>query len=120
MSKKSAFFYPISEIRPNRIVFFSLHRFGEEYPCFLIFDQKGVAFAYRNFCPHWGVKLNNQAEIAFLKDKQKIRCDKHDAIFECSTGRCVAGPCENENLRRLQISRIDSMLKIQLSSLFVL
>ena len=66
-------------------------------PLFAVRQGKEV-FVYRNSCPHTGMPLNWQPDQFFDVDKKYIQCAIHAAIFQPTTGLCVAGPCSGESL----------------------
>jgi nitrite reductase/ring-hydroxylating ferredoxin subunit len=48
---------------------------------------------YVNRCPHAGHPLNLLPDRFLTPDGALILCTSHGALFEKSTGYCVAGPC---------------------------
>jgi nitrite reductase/ring-hydroxylating ferredoxin subunit len=48
---------------------------------------------YVNRCPHAGHPLNLLPDRFLTPDGALILCSSHGALFEKSTGYCVAGPC---------------------------
>jgi nitrite reductase/ring-hydroxylating ferredoxin subunit len=66
--------------------------------------RKGAqVFAYVNRCPHAGHPLNWQANDFLTLDDTIIICRSHGALFDLSTGLCVAGPCAGANLRSIAV-----------------
>jgi nitrite reductase/ring-hydroxylating ferredoxin subunit len=53
---------------------------------------------YVNRCPHAGHPLNMLPERFLTSDGSLILCTSHGALFEKSTGYCVAGPCAGRAL----------------------
>ena len=53
---------------------------------------------YVNRCPHAGHPLNLLPDRFLTSDGALIQCSSHGALFEKSTGRCVAGPCPGRSL----------------------
>jgi nitrite reductase/ring-hydroxylating ferredoxin subunit len=53
---------------------------------------------YVNRCPHAGHPLNLLPDRFLTPDGALILCSSHGALFEKSTGRCVAGPCPGRSL----------------------
>ncbi|MFT5549363.1 MAG: nitrite reductase/ring-hydroxylating ferredoxin subunit [Gammaproteobacteria bacterium] len=81
---------------------FSVEKNGEEIECFLV-KKDGQYFAFRNSCPHTGSPLD-WLEHQFLDlDGLHIQCAVHDARFVIETGKCVAGPCYGDSLKKLEI-----------------
>ncbi len=60
-------------------------------------------FAYVNRCPHAGHPLNLRPDEFLTPDRRAIICRSHAALFERTTGRCIAGPCAGEALRALPV-----------------
>ncbi len=61
----------------------------------------GQLYAYQNRCPHRGTPLDADGDRLF--DGMDIICATHGARFEPDGGRCVAGPCAGDQLRRLSV-----------------
>jgi nitrite reductase/ring-hydroxylating ferredoxin subunit len=59
--------------------------------------------AYVNRCPHAGHSLNLEPHDFLTFDRSLVLCRSHGALFEMTTGRCVAGPCAGRHLRRLPV-----------------
>jgi nitrite reductase/ring-hydroxylating ferredoxin subunit len=51
-----------------------------------------------NRCPHAGHPLNLLPDRFLTPDGALILCSSHGALFEKSTGYCVAGPCAGRAL----------------------
>ena len=60
--------------------------------------------AYRNRCPHAGHPLNLRPNSFLSPDGALILCSSHGALFEKSTGYCVAGPCAGGSLRSIPVT----------------
>jgi nitrite reductase/ring-hydroxylating ferredoxin subunit len=56
-------------------------------------------FGYVNHCPHAGHPLNLMPHQFLTADKSLLVCSSHGALFEVTTGFCVAGPCSGKGLR---------------------
>ena len=73
----------------------------------------GTVYAYVNRCPHAGTELDWQPGEFFggvpptgtESDNTGLYlvCSTHGALFEPSTGYCVAGPCRGASLEPLQV-----------------
>jgi nitrite reductase/ring-hydroxylating ferredoxin subunit len=63
--------------------------------------------AYVNRCAHLNYPLNYMAHHFLSHDGSMIQCHMHGAIFEKSTGLCVAGPCYGRALIALPV-RVES------------
>lgn len=68
-----------------------------------VVHNDGQFHAYTNSCPHTGANLE-WLENEFLDmDKAFIQCATHDALFEITSGLCVAGPCVDKHLTVIEI-----------------
>ena len=61
----------------------------------------GQLYAYQNRCPHRGTPLDADGDRLF--DGMELICATHGARFTPDGGRCVAGPCAGDRLRRLGV-----------------
>jgi nitrite reductase/ring-hydroxylating ferredoxin subunit len=59
--------------------------------------------AYVNRCPHAGHPLNLRPHEFLTPDRSLLLCNSHGALFELTTGLCVAGPCAGARLRRVAL-----------------
>ena len=59
--------------------------------------------AYVNRCAHLALPLNYLPDRFLTHDGSMILCTAHGAIFEKSTGYCVAGPCAGRSLARVPV-----------------
>lgn len=59
--------------------------------------------AYLNRCPHAGHPLDLMPGRFLTADGLLILCSSHGALFEKSTGLCVAGPCPGRSLTRVPV-----------------
>jgi nitrite reductase/ring-hydroxylating ferredoxin subunit len=90
---------------------FDLPRAGGEGKGFAV-RYMGVARAYMNRCPHLGVELDWQPGEFFEPSGLYLVCSTHGALFEPSTGLCVAGPCHGARLERLPVEERDGFIHI--------
>jgi nitrite reductase/ring-hydroxylating ferredoxin subunit len=83
---------------------------GGDWPLrgFVVRVSDGVR-AYVNRCAHLAYPLNYMPHRFLTHDKSMIQCYAHGAIFEKSTGLCVAGPCSGLSLVALPV-RIEAGL----------
>ena len=58
---------------------------------------------YVNRCPHAGHPLDLIPGRFLTADRLLILCSSHGALFEKSTGLCVAGPCPGRRLARVPL-----------------
>jgi nitrite reductase/ring-hydroxylating ferredoxin subunit len=72
---------------------------GGEWPLrgFVVRVGDGVR-GYVNRCPHAGHPLNLLPDRFLTPDGALIVCCSHGALFEKSSGYCVAGPCAGRAL----------------------
>ena len=59
--------------------------------------------AFVNRCPHRALPLNLAPDRFLSADGSVIVCCMHGAIFEKSTGLCVAGPCVGRSLESMEV-----------------
>ena len=59
-----------------------------------IIRQNGRFYVYRNRCPHLGIELNWLPDQFLNNDRNLIQCSTHGALFQITTGECLAGPCQ--------------------------
>jgi nitrite reductase/ring-hydroxylating ferredoxin subunit len=65
--------------------------------------RRGEVHGYRNRCPHAGHPLDLIPGRFLTADSLLILCSSHGALFEKSTGLCVAGPCPGRRLARVPL-----------------
>ena len=63
----------------------------------------GAVHGYLNRCPHAGHPLDLLPGRFLTADGTLILCSSHGALFEKSTGYCVAGPCMGRALTPLAL-----------------
>ncbi|UTW55296.1 Rieske 2Fe-2S domain-containing protein [Kordiimonas sp. SCSIO 12610] len=59
---------------------------------------------YLNRCPHAGTPLNLFNDRFMDLDNTYLLCRTHGAKFEYKNGKCIAGPCKGEYLRKVAFS----------------
>ena len=69
----------------------------------LVVRRGAELHAYVNRCPHAGHPLNLQPHDFLTPDRSLVLCRSHGALFEISTGLCIAGPCTGRHLRRVPV-----------------
>ncbi len=72
----------------------------------------GVVRAYVNRCPHLGVELDWEPGEFFEESGLYLVCSTHGAIFEPSTGQCVAGPCRGARLEAIAVEERDGLVQL--------
>jgi nitrite reductase/ring-hydroxylating ferredoxin subunit len=70
----------------------------------------GTARGYVNRCPHAGTELDWQPGEFFEESGLYLMCSTHGALFEPSSGYCVAGPCRGASLEPLRIRERDGQV----------
>jgi nitrite reductase/ring-hydroxylating ferredoxin subunit len=74
----------------------------------------GAIHAYINSCPHLGVELNWREDEFFDLDGELLQCATHGALFDASSGECLAGPCRGQRLRPLAVAIQGGNIYVQL------
>jgi nitrite reductase/ring-hydroxylating ferredoxin subunit len=70
----------------------------------LVVVRRGATLrAFVNSCPHLGTPLETLPDRFFTRDGRELLCTTHGARFDPDSGRCVAGPCLGQSLRRVAI-----------------
>jgi nitrite reductase/ring-hydroxylating ferredoxin subunit len=69
----------------------------------LVVRRGAEVHAYLNRCPHAGHPLNLQPHEFLTSDGSLLLCRSHGALFEITTGLCLAGPCPGRQLRRVPV-----------------
>lgn len=67
---------------------------------------------FLNSCPHTGVRLDWKVGVFLTVDKTHLQCSTHGALFELDSGFCVAGPCINQCLVKLQTKVYDQAIYV--------
>jgi nitrite reductase/ring-hydroxylating ferredoxin subunit len=67
----------------------------------IIVRWEGGVYAYANSCAHLGHPLNIEPDRFFNPAGELLVCSSHGALFEPTSGKCVAGPCAGSGLRVL-------------------
>lgn len=78
----------------------------------LIVRYKEQAYAWLNYCPHWGVQLGTREGDYFSLDGQSLVCKAHQARFRPDDGYCTFGPCEGKSLRAVPLEEVDGTIKL--------
>lgn len=72
----------------------------------------GELRAYLNRCPHAGHALDLIPGRFLTPDGALILCASHGALFEKSTGLCVAGPCPGRSLSALALEVVAGVVML--------
>lgn len=67
----------------------------------LLVKSAGELFIYDNRCPHTGESLDPMGGSLASTDGLLIQCQRHAAEFVSSSGECVGGPCQGEQLQSI-------------------
>lgn len=70
-------------------------------------------YAYQNYCMHVGHPLNWGPDSFLTKDRENIICASHGAMYEITTGLCIAGPCLGKSLRSLTAEIRDGVIYVR-------
>ena len=72
---------------------------GGDWPLrILVVRVADAVHGYLNRCPHAGHPLDLRPQHFLTADGTLILCASHGALFEKSTGYCLAGPCAGHSL----------------------
>ncbi len=84
---------------------------GGDWPLRGLLVRAGAAVhAYVNRCPHAGHPLDLIPGRFLTPDGALLLCASHGAVFEKSTGLCLAGPCAGRALRALRLEVRDGLV----------
>lgn len=71
--------------------------------CELLLTRRGNAVsAFHNVCPHAGRRLE-VSPGRFVFDQGRLMCASHGALFDPTSGLCVAGPCRGQSLAAVPV-----------------
>jgi nitrite reductase/ring-hydroxylating ferredoxin subunit len=68
--------------------------------------------AYRNRCPHMGVRLEYRKDRFLSLDGEHIVCYAHGAQFDPDTGTCTQGACLGKSLEPVSCSIVQGYVCI--------
>jgi nitrite reductase/ring-hydroxylating ferredoxin subunit len=99
-------------IAPGAAKSFSLSRITENgearpFPIVIVRTDGDEFVGYVNSCPHNGIWLNFNAGEFFNEDHTLLKCGRHGAEFEITTGTCIEGPCTGKSLEPLALTVIE-------------
>lgn len=69
----------------------------------ILINHQGSFHAYVNRCRHMATPLDFIRDEFISEDRRHLMCYTHGALYEFSTGLCIAGPCKGESLYRLPV-----------------
>jgi len=93
-----------ADVPPGRSAKVTLRHGGRLVEGFIV-NAGGTHAAYVNRCPHVGTSLDLWPNEFFSEDGRTLVCSTHGAVFEPTTGRCIAGPCVGDALAPLPLER---------------
>lgn len=85
---------------------------NDDYQIFVI-KKHGQFYGYYNRCPHAGWPLNLNPGAFLDLDKKFIQCANHMAVFDISSGSCVAGPCVGASLEKITLTLANDIIWFQ-------
>jgi nitrite reductase/ring-hydroxylating ferredoxin subunit len=71
---------------------------------------EGRVVAYMNRCAHVPTEMDWQPGRFLDLDRRFILCQVHGAVYEPTTGRCIAGPCAGGRLMALDVVERDGQV----------
>ena len=87
-------------------------RVGDEArpsPVFVV-RWEGALKGYLNSCPHVGTRLDWTPDKFFHPSEDYLICATHGALFRPEDGLCIAGPCEGDRLKAIEIAVEDGWI----------
>jgi nitrite reductase/ring-hydroxylating ferredoxin subunit len=64
---------------------------------------EGRVVAYLNRCAHVPTEMDWQPGEFLDADRRFIVCSMHGAVYEPTSGQCIAGPCAGERLMAIDV-----------------
>jgi nitrite reductase/ring-hydroxylating ferredoxin subunit len=104
----------LDELTPGIARGFDPEHVGED-TLFVLRRPAGVR-AYRNRCPHQGVRLEYRKDRFLSADGERVICYAHGAHFDADTGMCTHGPCLGQSLEAVPCRVVDGWIWIKLES----
>jgi nitrite reductase/ring-hydroxylating ferredoxin subunit len=84
----------------------------------LVVREKGKYYAYQNLCQHLPIALDLNDGNFYTHDKKYLQCHLHGAMYEITSGRCIAGPCEGATLNVLELSEDETHVIVKIPENF--
>ena len=75
--------------------------------------QGDRVYAYQNHCKHLGHPLNFKPDSFLTRDRTKIICASHGALYDITSGLCVAGPCSGKSLTAVATEIVDGVIVVE-------
>ncbi len=102
MSEKCLVRIPKSKLQEKTPQGFTIEKSDRKFHGVVI--KKGNHyFAYENRCCHLPVTLDLLDNDFLNEEGDAIQCHMHGAVYEMETGHCIAGPCLDAFLNKLQV-----------------
>ena len=67
----------------------------------ILVGAHGHSYCWENSCPHTGAPLDWVPGRFLDPAGRYLQCATHGALFEPTTGLCIAGPCRGDRLKAL-------------------
>ena len=94
-----------------RIVPIGQDKYGAPLEAILTRDKNDTPVAYLNLCQHLPVPLGPRE---YFDDEGLFICHLHGARYRVEDGYCVAGPCQDQALKKLELTLEDGQLFVGL------
>lgn len=99
----------------NETIKFRIGRGADVREGFVI-RRGGELHAYRNECRHIPMTMDWVENRFLSRDRCWIQCSTHGALYEITTGLCVAGPPAGKSLRSLPVKVEDGRIVVHVPS----
>ncbi len=106
---KAARILRCGELAPGQTRKFPLACDGGELDCFVL-NHRGELRAYVNECRHVPMSLDWVENRFFTSDGCFLLCPTHGALYEPTSGLCVAGPPCGRSLRAVPLVERDGWI----------
>lgn len=71
---------------------------------------EGRVVAYLNRCAHVPTEMDWRPGEFLDEERRFIVCSMHGAVYEPTTGRCIAGPCAGARLMKIDVLERDGQV----------
>lgn len=90
------------------------YSFGKGLNAFRLFVVRcgDGARAYVNVCPHYSLPLNHRPDEFLSRDRDRIMCRQHLALFAIADGSCLDGACEGRGLEAIPLRLVGDTLVV--------
>jgi nitrite reductase/ring-hydroxylating ferredoxin subunit len=90
---------------------FDIDEDGVPAPAFAV-RFRGRVHAYINRCAHVSLELDFMPGRFFDNSGEYLICATHGALYDPSSGHCVAGPCNGEGLEPVPVVERDGRIEL--------